>query len=195
MTFAYIRVSSREQNPDMQLDLLKKVGYDRLYIEKTSGKGKLIELERCVKDLREGDTILIYAVDRLGRTAMNIIETIYKLQQKQVEIKSLNDNFDTTTFGGKIAVHILSLLAEKEHANIINRCQDGRKAAMKRGKKFGRPKGSGDKEKAANCVILYNAGQTTSSIMSALNISRDSVYRYLKDAGITPKRRNPNREG
>jgi DNA invertase Pin-like site-specific DNA recombinase len=195
MTFAYIRVSSRDQNPDMQLDLLQKAGYDRLYMEKESGKKRLIELEKCINDLREGDTILIYDIDRLGRTALNIIETVYTLQKKQVHIKSLHDNIDTTNFGGKLVVYVLSLLAEKEHADINTRCRDGRIAAMKRGKKFGRPKGSGDKDKAANCVILYNAGQSVSSIMSALNISRDSIYRYLQDAGVTPKRRNPNREG
>lgn len=195
MIFAYIRVSSRDQNPDMQLDLLQKAGYDRLYMEKQSGKKRLVELEKCINELREGDTILIYDIDRLGRTAMNIIETVYTLQKKQVHIKSLHDNIDTTTFGGKLVVHVLSLLAEKEHADIINRCQDGRKAAMKRGKKFGRPKGSGDKEKAENCVILYNAEQSVRSIMNTLNISRDTVYRYLQEAGITPKRRNPNREG
>ena len=71
MTFAYIRVSSRDQNPDMQLDLLQKAGYDRLYMEKQSGKKRLVELEKCINELREGDTILIYDIDRLGRTALN----------------------------------------------------------------------------------------------------------------------------
>lgn len=194
MTFAYIRVSSRDQNPDMQFDLLNKAGYDRLYTEKKSGKKKLIELEKCLNELREGDTILVYDLDRLGRTALNIIETVYTLSKKKVHIKSLHDQIDTTTFGGKLVVHVLSLLAEKEHSDIITRCQDGRKAAMKRGKKFGRPKGSGNKEKAENCVILYNAGQSIESIKTALGISRDTIYRHLKDAGITPKRRNTSRK-
>lgn len=195
MVFAYVRVSSPDQNPDMQIDLFNKVGYDRLYMEKKSGKKRLIELERCINDLREGDTLLIYDLDRLGRTALNIIETVRILhKEKKVLIHSLNDNIDPSSFGGTLVVHILSLLAEKERDKIVTRCQDGRRSAMQRGVKFGRPEGSGDKETAKACVLLYQSGNSVRSIQKTLNISRDSVYRYLKEAKVEPDRRSKKKQ-
>lgn len=190
MVFAYVRVSSPDQNPDMQIDLFNKVGYDRLYIEKKSGVKRLSELERCINDLREGDTLLIYDLDRLGRTALTIIETVRLLhQEKKVLIHSLNDNVDPTSFGGQLVVHILSLMAEKERDKIITRCQDGRRSAKLRGVKFGRPEGSGNKETAKACVLLYQSGESVKSIQKTLNISRDTVYRNLRDANIEPNRK------
>lgn len=193
MVFAYVRVSSLDQNPDMQIDLFKKVGYDRLYMEKKSGKKRLVELERCINDLREGDTLLIYDLDRLGRSALNIIETVRILhQEKKVLIHSLNDNIDPSSFGGVLVVHILSLLAEKERDKIVKRCKDGRRSAMQRGVKFGRPQGSGNSEAAKACVLLYQSGQSVRSIQKTLNISRDTVYRYLKAAKVEPNRKSKN---
>lgn len=191
MVFAYVRVSSPDQNPDMQIDLFKKIGYDRLYMEKRSGVKRLIELEKCIDDLREGDTLLIYDLDRLGRTALNILETVRILhKEKKVLIHSLNDKVDTTSFGGQLVVHILSLMAEKERNKIVKRCQDGRRSAMKRGVKFGRPEGSGDKETAKACVLLYKSGESIKTIQKTLNISRDTIYRNLRAANIEPNRKS-----
>lgn len=189
MVFAYVRVSSPDQNPDMQIDLFNKIGYDRLYIEKKSGVKRLLELERCINDLREGDTLLIYDLDRLGRTALNIIETVRILhKEKKVLIHSINDNVDPTSFGGQLVVHILSLMAEKERDKIVTRCQDGRRSAKQRGVKFGRPEGSGNKETAKACVLLYKSGESIKTIQKTLNISRDTIYRHLKEANIKPNR-------
>lgn len=190
MVFAYVRVSSPDQNPDMQIDLFKKIGYDRLYMEKKSGVKRLVELEKCIDDLREGDTLLIYDLDRLGRSALNILETVRILhKEKKVLIHSLNDKVDPTSFGGQLVVHILSLMAEKERDKIVKRCQDGRRSAMKRGVKFGRPEGSGDKETAKACVLLYQSGESIRTIQKTLKVSRDTIYRNLRDASIEPNRK------
>lgn len=191
MVFAYVRVSSPDQNPDMQIDLFNKEGYDRLYIEKRSGVKRLFELERCINDLREGDTLLIYDLDRLGRTALNILETVRILhKEKKVRIHSLNDSVDTTSFGGQLVVHILSLMAEKERDKIVTRCQDGRRSAKQRGVKFGRPQGSGDKETAKACVLLYQSGESIKTIQKTLKISRDTIYRNLQAANVEPNRKS-----
>lgn len=195
MVFAYVRVSSREQNPNMQIDLFNKEGYDRLYIEKKSGVKRLIELEKCINDLREGDTLLIYDLDRLGRSALKIIETVRILhKEKKVLIRSLNDNIDPTSFGGQLVIHILSLMAEKEREKIVTRCQDGRRSAMSRGVRFGRPKGSGDKKTENACVLLYQSGESIKSIQNTLHISRDTIYRHLQKANIMPNRKGVKKQ-
>lgn len=195
MVFAYVRVSSREQNPNMQIDLFNKEGYDRLYIEKKSGVKRLIELEKCINDLREGDTLLIYDLDRLGRSALKIIETVRILhKEKKVLIRSLNDNIDPSSFGGQLVIHILSLMAEKEREKIVTRCQDGRRSAMKRGVQFGRPKGSGNKKKQKACALLYQSGESIKSIQKTLNISRDTLYKNLQKEGIEPNRKKKSKQ-
>lgn len=174
----------------MQIDLLKKAGYEKLYIEKSTGTKRLPELEKCINDLRENDTLIVYRLDRLGRTISGIIKAIYEVTEKKAFITSVSENIDTTTPGGRAMIHMVALLAEYEHDLIVERCADGREAAKKRGVKFGRPDDSGNKSAAESCITLYKAGQSIASIQKSLNIkSRDTVYNYLKQGGITPNRR------
>lgn len=190
MKIAYIRVSSREQNPDMQIQALQAAGYDKAYTEKRTGTKHLPELERCLTELRENDFIIVYKLDRLGRTLSGILETLNTIREKKANIISITENIDTTTITGRAMFNMIGLLAEYEHDSILERCADGRTAAKKRGVKFGRPSGSANIEAAKSCVILYQSGQSIASIQKSLNIkSRDTVYNYLKQGGIIPNRR------
>lgn len=189
MKIAYIRVSSREQNPDMQIQSLQTVGYDKMYIEKRTGTKQLPELEKCIESIRENDTLIVYKCDRLGRTLAGIIKAIDTIRQKKARLISVSENINSDTPGGRAMLNMIALLAEYEHDLIVERCADGREAAIKRGINFGRPLGSSNKEAAESCVLLYQSGQSIASIQKSLNIkSRDTIYRYLKAAGILPNR-------
>lgn len=190
MRIAYIRVSSREQNTDMQLKSIEASGYDKLYVEKRTGTKRLPELEKCIDSIRKNDTLIVYKLDRLGRTLAGIIITINTIRKKEASILSVSENIDTTTPGGRAMINMIALLAEYEHDLIIERCADGREAAKKRGAKFGRPTGTGNKDKAQSCALLYQSGQTITAIQKALKIqSRQTVYKYLNINGIIPNRR------
>lgn len=190
MRIAYIRVSSRDQNLDMQLRYLEPLGFDKLYTEKSTGTKRLPELEKCLEHIREQDTLIVYKFDRLGRTLASIIHAIDQVRQKKATIISVSENIDSSTPGGRAMINMIALLAEYEHDLIVERCADGREAAKKRGVKFGRPTGTGNKEKSESCALLYQAGQTIPAIQTALDIkSRQTVYNYLREQGITPGRR------
>ena len=190
MKIAYARVSSRDQNPDMQMKLLKKHGYDKIYSEKRTGTKILPELEKCLDELRKGDELVVYRLDRLGRTLAAIVKAANRVREKEATIVSLTDHFDSKTTSGRMMMNMIAVLAEYEHDLIVERCTDGRIAARTRGVKFGRPKGSGNSDAAKSCAILYNNGMAVSEIQKALKIkSNNTVYRYIKAAGIEPARR------
>lgn len=190
MRIAYTRVSSRDQNPDMQHQLLKNAGFDKLYTEKRTGTKSLPELEKCINDIRENDTLIVYRLDRLGRTVRAIVQAVYTISQKGAVIISVSEKIDTSTPGGRAMVNMIALLAEYEHDLIVERCDDGREAARNRGVKFGRPEGSRNNEASGSSVTLYKAGHSISDIQKSLNIkSRSTVYQYLKAAGVLPDRK------
>lgn len=190
MVIAYARVSSRDQNPDMQLRQLEQYGYDKLFSEKRTGMKVLPELEKCLDELREGDELIIYRLDRLGRTLAAIVKAANRIREKKATLVSLSDNFDTKTTAGRMMMNMIAVLAEYEHDLIIERCADGREAAKKRGVTFGRPEGSGNNVAAQACVTLYGNGLKVCEIQQLLGIkSRDTVYRYLSNAGVTTSRR------
>lgn len=174
----------------MQLQSLEASGHEKLYTEKRTGTKRLPELERCLAELRGNDTLIVYRLDRLGRTISGIVHAIDTVRQKNAFIISISENINTSTPAGRAMINMIALLAEYEHDLIVERCADGREAAKKRGVKFGRPADSGNKETAASCALLYQSGQTIAAIQKALNIkSRDTVYNYLKTNNIKPNRR------
>lgn len=127
--------------------------------------------------------------DRLGRSLSDLLNIISELHEKGVEIISLKDNIDTSNSSGKLMMHIFASLAEFERDLIIERTQAGRKAAMARGKKMGRPKLKRNK-RARAAAMLYAKGMGIDDIQSQLNIkSKSTVYRYLRLEGIEPSRK------
>ena len=185
MKIGYARVSTRDQNLDMQLSALKKAGCEKIFSEKKSGVKERPVLQEALNFLREGDSLVIYKFDRLGRSLKNLIDIIDNLNKRSIAVISIMDNIDTSSPSGKLMMHIFAALAEFERDLIIERTQGGRKEAMNRGKKFGRPPGL-PKNKMKACADLYIAGNTIPQIQAALGIkSRSTVYRWLESERVT----------
>ena len=184
MNVGYARVSTRDQNLDMQFSALKNAGCEKIFSEKKSGIKERPVLQEAIDFLREGDCLVIYKFDRLGRSLKNLIEIIDGLNKRNIAVFSIMDNIDTSSPSGKLMMHIFAALAEFERDLIIERTQGGRKEAMKKGKKFGRPSGLPlDKMKA--CAALYKEGLTVVAIQQQLGIkSKSTVYVYLKKANV-----------
>ena len=182
----YARVSTRDQNLDMQLSALHGAGCEQIYQEKVSGVKERPELERCLQSLRSGDTLVVYKLDRLGRSLKNLVEIIDDLTRRGVVITSIKDNIDASTATGRMMINLFATLAEFERDMIAERCQAGRKAAKERGVKFGRKPGAKKiQEKAKAAAALYKDGMTIPVIMQQLGIkSRSTVYIYLQQEKI-----------
>ena len=188
MKIGYARVSSSGQHLDMQRTALIDAGCDKIYSEKVSGVAYREQLQECMQYLREGDTLVIYKLDRLGRSLKNLLDIIEQLQQKKVNLVSLRDNIDTGSTAGKLVLHIFASLAEFERDLIKERTEEGRREAKKKGVRFGRPK-QPKPEKADICAQLYRNGNSVAVIMRTTGIkSRNTVYKYLRMAGIEPDR-------
>mgnify|MGYP002516320791 FL=1 len=185
----YARVSTRDQNLDLQLVALKKAGCERVYSEKKSGLKQRPELAEAMKYLRAGDILVVYKFDRLGRSMKDLLDIISVLQNKEVGIYSIMDNIDTASASGKLMMHIFASLAEFERDLIIERTQAGRRAAMAKGKKMGRPKIKRNKRAKATAV-LYQKGMSIDDIQTQLGIkSKSTVYRFLRMENIEPIRK------
>ena len=182
----YARVSTRDQNLDMQLSALHGAGCEQIYQEKVSGIKERPELERCLQSLRSGDMLVVYKLDRLGRSLKNLVEIIDDLTRRGVVITSIKDNIDASTATGRMMINLFATLAEFERDMIAERCQAGRKAAKERGVKFGRKPGAKKiQEKAKAAAALYKDGMTIPAIMQQLSIrSRSTVYIYLKQEKV-----------
>ncbi|MCF6766631.1 recombinase family protein [Thiotrichales bacterium 19S3-7] len=185
MIFAYARVSTLDQNIDSQIDALKKYGYDHLYQEKASGaKMDRPALQELRSKLRKNDTVLIYRLDRLGRSLKHLIELVEEFQEMGVNLISLSDSINTSTASGKLVFHIFGAMADFERNLIKERTNVGLTAARARGRLGGRKKGLSNeaKNKAKLVYKLYKQGDmTVSEICKSLTIgSRGTVYRYIE---------------
>jgi DNA invertase Pin-like site-specific DNA recombinase len=184
MLIGYARVSTNEQNLDLQRDSLQKAGVSpkNLYTDKITGtKQERPGLEAALSHLREGDTFVVWRLDRLGRSLKHLIESVTALQQQQIAFKSITENIDTATATGQLVFHIFGALAEFERNLIKERTMAGLEAARTRGRSGGRPKPKGYASKVAMAKKLY--ADTTNSvkdICQTLHISKATLYRYLK---------------
>ena len=187
MKIGYARVSTTSQNLDMQVSALTDAGCEKIYTEKVSGVGDRTELKTALEFLRDGDCLVVYKLDRLGRNMKDLLATIEQLQQQNVSLVSLRDNIDTSSTTGKLIMHIFASLAEFERDLIKERSAEGRREAKKKGVRFGRPK-QPKPEKANMCAQLYRNGNSVSAIMRTTGIkSRNTVYKYLRMEGIEIK--------
>lgn len=188
MNIGYARVSTTAQNLDMQIEALNKAGCEKIYTEKESGLKERPVLKELLSFIRQGDTLVVYKLDRLGRSMKDLLGIIEQLQNKKVNLVSLKDNIDTSSTAGKLVFHIFASLAEFERNLIKDRTSEGRAAAKKKGVKFGRPKNATN-DKAKACAKLYKSEMTVLQIQEQLNIkSKSTVYRFLRMEGIEPSR-------
>ena len=140
MLIGYMRVSTLDQNLDLQSDALKQVGCDKIFQDVASGaKSDRPGLEKALGYLREGDTLVVWKLDRLGRSLKHLIEVITRLHEEKKGFRSLQENLDTSTSTGKLVFHVFGALAEFERDLIRERTLAGLSAARARGRRGGRP--------------------------------------------------------
>ena len=181
MLIGYARVSTQDQTLNLQKDALEKLGCNKIFTDTASGaKAERIGLDEALEYVREGDTLVVWRLDRLGRSLKHLIETISQLDNRKIGFKSLTENIDTTTSGGKLIFHIFGALAEFERNLIRERTNAGLQAARARGRKGGRPKSLTGKKTAMAQALYNDKNNTVDEICKTLNISRATLYRYIK---------------
>lgn len=188
MKIGYARVSTRDQDLSLQLDALKVAGCTKVFQEKVTGsKKKRPELEKMLEQLRPGDIVVIWKLDRLARSTKDLIDLVNQIQERKAELQSLTEKIDTTTATGKLVFHLFAALAEFEKDIIRERTQAGLVAARARGRNGGRPKGLSKKAQQTAIIAetLYQEGQlTVSEICEQLSVSRGTLYKYLRYRGV-----------
>jgi DNA invertase Pin-like site-specific DNA recombinase len=188
MKVGYARVSTTDQNLNLQIDALEKEGCEKIYQEKISGaKMDRPEFNKMGETLRKGDVVVVYKLDRLGRSLRHLVETIADFQEKGVGFKSINDPIDTTTSQGRLIFNIFASLAEFERDLIRERTQAGLTSARARGRLGGRPKGLSEEaqQTARVCESLYQEGElSANAIARQLGISKATLYKYLRHRGV-----------
>lgn len=181
MLIGYARVSTVEQNLDLQRDALEKDGCERLFTDSSSGAKALRPgLEECLAYARRGDTLVVWRLDRLGRSLKNLLELVQRLDEKGVGFKSLQESIDTTTPGGKLVFHVFGALAEFERDLIRERTNAGLQAARARGRNGGRPLLLNAKKRAVAASLYADRSVSVSDICKALGVSRTTLYRALQ---------------
>ena len=188
MKIGYARVSTQDQNLEMQLDALSKAGCEQIFQEKASGvKSERPELLAMQQILRKGDVIYIYKLDRLGRSLKHLLELTSDFEKQGVGLVSLNDHIDTTTAQGRLIFNIFASLSEFERDLIRERTKSGLEAARARGRKGGRSRGlSKEAERTAMLAqTLYNERKLgVDAIAKELLISKMTLYKYLRHRGV-----------
>jgi DNA invertase Pin-like site-specific DNA recombinase len=175
----YARVSTTDQNLDLQRDALAKAGCERIFTDQMSGaKAERPGLEQALSHARAGDTLVVWKLDRLGRSLQHLIETINGLAARDVGFRSLSESIDTTTAAGKLVFGIFGSLAEFERELIRERTNAGLVAARARGRKGGRPRLVDEKKAKAARAMRADTSLSVAEICAELKISRTSFYRY-----------------
>lgn len=180
MLIGYARVSTHDQNPALQLDALKAAGCERVFTEKASGAQRdRPELAAALSFMRQGDSLVVWKLDRLARSLPQLIETVAHLEAKGIGFRSLTEAIDTTTAGGKLIFHIFGALAEFERSVIRERTRAGLKAARDRGRKGGRPPALSAADLAAAKAMLRDPEITVAEVAQRLRVSAATLYRHL----------------
>lgn len=183
MLIGYARVSTTDQNLDLQRDALTNAGCTQVFTDMLSGaKADRPGLIEALSYIRQGDVLVVWKLDRLGRSLKQLIETVTILQQRGADLKSLSESIDTTTPGGKLIFHIFAALAEFERDLIRERTFAGLVAARARGRRGGRPRAEGlnDDTKIALAQSLYQDQRNSiETICTILRVSKATLYRYL----------------
>lgn len=182
MLIGYARKSTYEQNLSLQKDALKKVGCKKILTDQITGsKEERPGLTKAMDMLRKRDTLVVWRLDRLGRSLKHLIKLIEDLEEKKIGFRSLQESIDTTTSGGRLVFHIFGALAEFEHHLIRERTHAGLAAARARGRLGGRPKVLNNKKKKLAVKLYKEKKHTVAEIGEMLGVSRMTVYRYVNE--------------
>lgn len=186
-SIGYARVSTRDQDLDLQLRDLRAVGCERLFSEQVSSrKQDRPQLAAALDYCRSGDVLVVWRLDRLGRSLRELIDVVNALAARGVGFRSLRESIDTTTPGGRLVFHVFGSLAEFERDLIRERTMAGLASARARGRRGGRPSKLGDKQIALASSLMRDRETPASVVAETLGISRSTLYRYVRPDG-TPR--------
>lgn len=176
----YARVSTHEQNLDLQRDELKRAGVETIYEDQASGKtAERPELQHCLKALRAGDTLTVWRLDRLGRNLQDLIRIVTELEGKGVTFKSLKESIDTRGPAGKLVFHLFAALAQFERELLRERTIAGLNAARARGRKGGRPASLSPAQKNMALSLMKSGELGISEICKQFGVSRSTLYNLI----------------
>jgi len=180
MKIGYARVSTDDQNPDLQLDALNRAGCQKIYVDKASGaKRQRPELNKCLAALDGDDVLIVWKLDRLGRSLHDLIAFLDDLKERKIQFQSLTESIDTETPTGRAMWQMIGILAELERSLIQERTKAGRAAALSRGVKMGRkPKLTPQQIKHARKLIVE--GESPAHVAKLLNVARSTLYLSLQ---------------
>lgn len=192
MLVGYARVSTLDQNPDLQVKALKSAGCKRIFVEKASGAQRdRPELMAAIDYVRGGDTIVVWKLDRMARSLKQLIETVEALEQSGIGFKSLTESIDTTTSGGRLVFHIFAALAEFERSIIRERTMAGLAAAKARGAKPGRKPSLDVNDIEAAKALLAKGELTVAEVAGRLGVAPSTLYKHIPAARAVVTRREP----
>ncbi|WP_286828789.1 MULTISPECIES: recombinase family protein [Kordiimonas] len=177
----YVRVSTHEQNLDLQLDALEAYGCDQVFEEKGSGaKRDRRQLENMLSQLRPKDQVIVWRLDRLARSLKHLLEIIDVIQDRGAEFVSITEKLDTSSPGGRLIFHVFASIAEFERELMIERTRAGLAAARARGRLGGRPRKWDDKDILMMKLLMLEPNRNVKAICDRFEISRASLYRLAK---------------
>lgn len=183
MLIGYARVSTEDQLLDLQRDALAKAGCERVFEDTASGaKAERVSLTALLATLRQGDTVVTWRLDRLGRSLKDLIRLVEQLDAAGVGLRSLQENIDTASIGGRLVFHLFGALAEFERNLIRERTQAGLSAARARGRKGGRKKRLDPAKQAFALCLYHERNHTVLEICRLMGIGRSTLYNYLTEA-------------
>ncbi|BAE52113.1 Site-specific recombinase [Paramagnetospirillum magneticum AMB-1] len=180
MFVGYARVSTQDQSPQLQLDALHAAGCERIFSEHASGaRADRPELKAALDFARNGDTVVVWKLDRLARSTRQLIETVDMLDGRGIGLRSLTEAIDTTTAGGKLIFHVFAALGEFERSLIIERTRAGLDSARKMGRVGGRPRSLSGQDVEVARAMLASPAITVEEVARRLNVSTATLYRHL----------------
>lgn len=180
MLIGYARVSTADQVAHLQTDALEAAGCSRIYVDQASGVDKARpELARALEQLREGDVLVVWKLDRLARSLVDLIRHAGELQERGVGLRSLTENLDTVTPGGRFFFHVMGALAQLERDITLERTRAGLAAARARGARPGRKPGLTPDQVIAARAMLANQALTVAKVAQLLGVSESTLYRHV----------------
>lgn len=194
MFVGYARVSTIDQNLNLQTDALQAAECERVFTDTVSGaRVERPGLTAALNECRPGDTLVVWKLDRLGRSLPHLVETVHDLSTRGVGFKSLQEQLDTMTSSGKLIFHLFASLAEFERDLIRERTNAGLTAARARGRNGGRPKGVDQKKQQAALALKQDTQRSVREICEIVGISRNTYYKYTRPENQLrpPHRRGP----
>jgi DNA invertase Pin-like site-specific DNA recombinase len=183
MKIGYVRVSTEEQNLDLQIEALTEAGCDRIITDQAQSGATAAEsragFAEAMELLGAGDLLVVWKLDRVGRSIADLIHLLKLFGDRGIEFRSLTDGIDTTTAGGRLVFHIMGALAEFEHDLIQERTKAGLRAAKKRGKRLGRPPALTDVQIAHAKTAIEAKRETVSGMAEILGVNRSTLQRAI----------------